>query len=128
MEFLDAFSHLYKRVCPSIRPSIGRSVRRLVTHELKSCKSAVLDQDCWRYERERILYRVYGLVSWFFRPPNRPNYINMTFPNLQNHSLMPCCPKMEFLSENGVFVRKWSFCLKMELLSENEVIVQKWSF
>ena len=25
--FLDAFSHLYKRVCPSVRPSVGRSVR-----------------------------------------------------------------------------------------------------
>ena len=25
---LDAFSHLYKRVCPSICPSVGRSVRR----------------------------------------------------------------------------------------------------
>ena len=28
--FLDAFSHLYKRVCPSVGPSVGRSV----THEL----------------------------------------------------------------------------------------------
>ena len=26
--FLDAFSHLYKRVSPSVRQSIGRSVRR----------------------------------------------------------------------------------------------------
>ena len=30
--FLDAFSHLYKRVCPSVgpsvRPSVGPSVRR----------------------------------------------------------------------------------------------------
>ena len=24
--FLDAFSHLYKRVCPSVRPSVGRSI------------------------------------------------------------------------------------------------------
>ena len=33
--FLDASSHLYKRVCPSVgrsvRPSVGRSVRRSVT-------------------------------------------------------------------------------------------------
>ena len=31
-KFLDAFSHLYKRVCPSVgpsvRPLVGRSVRR----------------------------------------------------------------------------------------------------
>ena len=52
--FLDAFSHLYKRVCPSVRPS--------VTHELKPCKSAV-DQNFYQYERERILCRVSGLVS-----------------------------------------------------------------
>ena len=29
-DFLDAFSHLYKRVCPSVRRSVGPSV----THEL----------------------------------------------------------------------------------------------
>ena len=28
--FLDAFSHLYKRVCPSVVPSVGPSVRRSV--------------------------------------------------------------------------------------------------
>ena len=36
--FLDAFSHLYKRVCPSVGPPIRPSVRplvgRSVTHEL----------------------------------------------------------------------------------------------
>ena len=36
--FLDAFSHLYKRVCPSVRRSVGPSVhpsiRWSVTHEL----------------------------------------------------------------------------------------------
>jgi len=68
--FLDAFSHLYKRVCPSVRrsvrrsvrPSVRPSVRRSVTHELKSCKSTVFDQNYWQYERGRILCRVYGLV------------------------------------------------------------------
>ena len=39
-QFLDAFSHLYKRVCPSVGRLVGRSVRpsvhRSVTHELKS--------------------------------------------------------------------------------------------
>ena len=55
--FLDAFSHLYKRVWLSVRPSI--------THELKSCKSAVFDQNYWHYERERILCRVYGFVLSF---------------------------------------------------------------
>jgi len=29
---LDAFSHLYKRVCPSVRPSVHRSVRPSVGH------------------------------------------------------------------------------------------------
>ena len=27
LPFLDAPSHLYKRVCPSVRPSVGPSVR-----------------------------------------------------------------------------------------------------
>ena len=37
---LDAFSHLYKRVCPSVGLSVGRSV----THELKTWKKAFLEQ------------------------------------------------------------------------------------
>ena len=57
--FLNACSHLYKTVCPSVRRFIRLSVRRLVTHGLKPCKSAVFDQNYYQYERERIL----GLVS-----------------------------------------------------------------
>ena len=53
-------SRIYERVCPSV----GRSVRRSVKHELKSCKSAFFDQNYWQYERGRILCRVYGLVPW----------------------------------------------------------------
>ena len=64
--FLDAFSHLYKRVCPSVglsvHPSVGQSVRPSITHELKPCKRAVFDQNYYQYERERILWRVYDLV------------------------------------------------------------------
>ena len=30
IDFLDAFSHLYKRVCPSVRRSVGPSVGPLV--------------------------------------------------------------------------------------------------
>ena len=50
-EFLDAFSHLYERVCPFVSPSIRQSV----THDLKSSKIAILtkierdkglDQEC----------------------------------------------------------------------------------
>ena len=29
--FLDASTHLYKSLCPSVGPSVGRSVRPLVT-------------------------------------------------------------------------------------------------
>ena len=44
--FLDASSHLYKRVCPSVgpsvRPSVGPSVRRSVGHTrveiMKKCR------------------------------------------------------------------------------------------
>ena len=41
LAFLDAFSHLYKRVCPSVRRSVGPSVRWSVTLDLQSCLSAV---------------------------------------------------------------------------------------
>ena len=39
--FLDAFSHLYKRVCPSVRLSVHWSVRPSVTHEMKLLNSAI---------------------------------------------------------------------------------------
>ena len=45
-------------VSPSVRPSICSSV----IHKLKPCKSAVFDQNYYQYERERILFRVSGLV------------------------------------------------------------------
>ena len=35
IEFLDAFSHLYKRVCPSVCPSVGPSVRG--SHSSSTC-------------------------------------------------------------------------------------------
>ena len=52
-QFLDAFLHIYKRVCPSVRPS----------HELKPCKSAVFDHNYYQHEREHNLCRVSSLVS-----------------------------------------------------------------
>ena len=42
----------------SVRPSVGP----YVTHELKSSKSAVFDQNYYQYDRERVLYRVSGHV------------------------------------------------------------------
>ena len=56
--FLDAFSHLYKRVCPSV----GRSV----THELKPRESAVFDQNYYQDERERILWPCIRPCSFSF--------------------------------------------------------------
>ena len=38
--FLDASSHLYKRVCPSVRRSVRPSVRRSVTHFFRTPKNA----------------------------------------------------------------------------------------
>merc|ERR1711911_410636 len=38
--FLDASSHLYNRLCPSVRPSVGPSVRRSV-RPLRLCKNRV---------------------------------------------------------------------------------------
>ena len=36
--FLDAFSHLYKKVCPSIRLSVRLSINPSVTRELNFCE------------------------------------------------------------------------------------------
>ena len=51
--FLDAFSHLYERVCLSVGQSVRpRSVRPSVTHELKSWKKRPFgpNKDKWGYE------------------------------------------------------------------------------
>ena len=56
----------------SVRRFIRRSIRRSVTHE--SCKSAVIDQNYWQYERGRILCRVYGLVSANTGTPGASRY------------------------------------------------------
>ena len=40
--FLEASLHLYNRVCPSVSPSVGWSVRRLVTLSSKLMKSELL--------------------------------------------------------------------------------------
>ena len=49
--FLDATTHLYKRSCPSVRPSVRRSVRPSVPCYFQTCT-------------RRILFRVSGLVSF----------------------------------------------------------------
>ena len=71
--FLDAFLHLYKRVCPSVRPSVRRLVILSVTQELKPCKRALFDQNYYQFERERILCRVSGLVHYYSRQVSRQN-------------------------------------------------------
>ena len=57
--FLDAPSHLYKRLCPSVRPSVGPSVRRSVC--------PVLFLKVKRTHTRRILCRVSGLVVFIER-------------------------------------------------------------
>ena len=52
--FLDAFSNLYKRVCPSVGPS--------VTLELKPCKSAILTKTTISTSENASYGRVSGLV------------------------------------------------------------------
>ena len=39
--FLDAFSHLYKRLCLSVGRFVGRFVGPSVTHELESLNNAI---------------------------------------------------------------------------------------
>ena len=49
-------------VHPSVDPFVRPSIHPSVTHELTSCKSAIIDKIYYPYERERILCRVSGLV------------------------------------------------------------------
>ena len=50
----------------------------------------------------------FSIFSWFFRHPNRPNYISMTFPNLQNHFLM--LSKFFFQSHISLkWTMRWAF-------------------
>merc|ERR1712240_966519 len=42
ISFLDASSHLYMRVCPSVGPSVRPSVRPSVTLSFKTGKSMIL--------------------------------------------------------------------------------------
>ena len=48
--FLDAFSHLYKRVCPSVGPSVGRSVRPSHTSWISE-KGAEFEQNSIRNKK-----------------------------------------------------------------------------
>ena len=56
----SVFPSIHRSAGPLVCPSI-KSVHRLVTHELKSCKSAAFVKNNWQYKRGRILCRVYGL-------------------------------------------------------------------
>jgi len=48
---LDAFSHLYKRVSPSVGRSVRRSVGRSVTHKLNFEKWAEFEQNSMRNKK-----------------------------------------------------------------------------
>ena len=54
--FLDAPSHLYMRSCPSVGPSVRRSVRPLVPRYFRRWKSRILGASC----------AVYPALFWFF--------------------------------------------------------------
>ena len=65
-------SRIFIRGCvrPSVHQSVGPSVRRLVTHQLKPRKSAIFVRIYYQYERERIFWPCirpcFFLHSWFF--------------------------------------------------------------
>ena len=60
IRFLDATTHFYKRVCPSARPSVRRSVRPSVSVFLPEPKSAFFRRAA---PGSRIWSRVFGLVN-----------------------------------------------------------------
>ena len=63
--FLYAFSHLQKRVCMSVSPSVHPLVRPQVTRELKSCLSAVFDQNWDKgLKQESIRHKVRSRRIW----------------------------------------------------------------
>ena len=79
--FLDAPSHLYKWVCPSVSPSLRLSICPMLFSKVKSTHT------------RRILCRVSGLV--FMEVPGSPNFhfINYTF-------LDPFCTRFNFNNRN----------------------------
>ena len=82
--FLDASSHLYKRVCPSVRPSVRPSiglsvrpsVRRSVTPSLSRRKKVFRSTLC----------RVSGLVMNLILIKLKKNELNMKLKYFQKHS------------------------------------------
>ena len=59
--FLDAFSHLYKRVCPSVGPSVRRSVRRSVGHT----RVEIPQKCCFRPKLLAVVLVKNGTFAWF---------------------------------------------------------------
>ena len=71
--FLVADTKLYKRLCPSLGPSVGRSVRPLVReHESKSGKMSVLKRFVYVSVLERVLGGVLGVDRGWLPLPTRP--------------------------------------------------------
>ena len=71
--FLDAFSHLYKRVCLSVRPSVGSSVRWSVSHtrvellrnRISGLNSNKIASRSWNYAiRKTIQRQVLKQIAW----------------------------------------------------------------
>ena len=54
IHFLDAPSHLYKRVCTTVRPSIRRSIRRSVTPSLRYLLGASYAEDSALFESKYV--------------------------------------------------------------------------
>ena len=83
VQFLDASSHLYKRVCPSVRrsvgpsvcPSVRPSVRRSVTPVQKPRFSAV-------FGHGEILHWNKWSTSMFWEPPLLLNHFTRLFVHL----------------------------------------------
>ena len=65
--FLDASTHLYMRVCPSVRPSIRPSVRWLRIFFLIA-------------EIDKKQHRIIGKVETLFLDCNSDSIISMQFP------------------------------------------------
>ena len=65
--FLDASTHLYKRVCLSVGPSVGPSVRNaffLIGHKwVELNKNEISDDEAGRDYTSHDLFRVYELVK-----------------------------------------------------------------
>ena len=128
--FLDAFSHLYKRVCPSVRPSVRWSVGPSVTHELNFWEMGEIEQNSIRNKKvchlkddsktsTRAVRQRTHLLSELYSTCLLDAQYNQfhSFPNNKKKKITQVIAKMSSLSSSSVLSSFCFFLIVVPLLS-----------